>query len=262
MTSQILDPELFMKRFLLTTLCSTALISSVQADPVMDRLPEHVGFGSGILIGAAVAGPVGAIVAGTMGVMLGHDVLQDRALLAEQQKRSAAEADSQLASQERDRALQQLRAESTALAHSRAEVSGAQAQLVAMQQILESVSIPVFFDVDSATAHARHADALSALAQALSAVSALRLELTGYADTSGSISHNQTLSVARAASVSALLNAAGVETDRMQVAGKGESLSAPFDPLTAGADRRVDIQFRFEASTPGAPAHESLYSIR
>ena len=251
-----------MKHLLYVVACSTALICSAHAESVSDRLPEHIGFGSGALLGAVIAGPVGAIVASTIGVMMGHDVLQDRALVAEQSKRTEAESEQTLAYQARDRAVAQLKAETIALQRSQADVRATQQQLQAIQQVLEAVSIPVYFDLDSATAHARHEATLAALADALSAVSTLRLELTGYADTSGSSAYNQTLSDARAASIGELLIGSGLDLGRIQMEGRGEATMAPFDPITSAVDRRVEIQFRFDATERGVQSDESLYSIR
>ena len=40
------------------------------------KMPEHIGFGSGAAVGAAVAGPVGVVIGGTLGALIGHDVVQ------------------------------------------------------------------------------------------------------------------------------------------------------------------------------------------
>ena len=44
------------------------------------KMPEHIGFGSGAAVGAAVAGPVGVVIGGTLGALIGHDVVQERVL--------------------------------------------------------------------------------------------------------------------------------------------------------------------------------------
>lgn len=251
-----------MKRLFCVVACSTALMGSAHAESLSERLPEHIGFASGALLGAVIAGPVGAIVASTFGVMMGHDVLQDRALVTEQFKRTEAESKQRLAYQARDQAVAQRQADAIALKQSQADVRTTQQQLQAIQGVLEAVSIPVYFDLDSATAHARHEATLAALSDAVRAVSTLRLELTGYADTSGSPAYNQALSEARAASIGVLLSESGLHVNRIQTVGRGEATMAPFEPISSAVDRRVEIQFRFDATEPGVQSDESLYSIR
>jgi len=243
-------------------LCAAALTSASHADDFSTRMPEHIGFGSGVALGAAIAGPVGAIVGGTFGALIGQDVIQERTLASTQRARQVAEAERTVAYQARDRALDALRQETASLARSRQDVVSAKQQLVAMQGVLASISVPVFFDVDSATAQARHQQALDALASALAAVEQLQIELVGYADASGTAPYNQELSEARAAGVGSVLVASGLDQDRIVARGVGASAARPFEAVQSAADRRVEIQFRFGQTPSGEDVSESLYSIR
>ena len=68
-----------MKKLVCALLLATSA-TAVSANSVESRLPEHIGFGSGAALGAVVAGPVGVVVGSSLGALIGHDVVQERAL--------------------------------------------------------------------------------------------------------------------------------------------------------------------------------------
>ena len=63
------------------------------------------------------------------------------------------------------------------------------------------------------------------------------VQVTGYADRSGSAGYNQRLSLRRANAVTAELESDGVPQSAVVVSGQGETSNEP----TPGQDRRVDV---------------------
>jgi len=102
----------------------------------------------------------------------------------------------------------------------------------------------VTFATGSATLNATAETALRATAASLLAQPAVRLEVAGYTDDTGSRAVNERLSLARAESVRAFLVTAGVPADRLTARGYG-----PADPVASNAtaqgrelNRRVELR--------------------
>ena len=74
-----------MKKLMIATTLAFA-VSVANAETTESKMPEHVGFGSGAAFGAAVAGPVGVVVGGTLGALIGHDIIQGRVLARKNQE--------------------------------------------------------------------------------------------------------------------------------------------------------------------------------
>ena len=114
-----------MKQLIAATTLAFA-VTAAHAQTPESKMPEHIGFGSGAAVGAAVAGPVGVVVGGTLGALIGHDVVQERALARKNQEladlnREIVDARSQLA-------------------RVNAEQAKTQAELVALQELLQLVA--------------------------------------------------------------------------------------------------------------------------
>ena len=55
-----------MKKIIITLIMAFTM-TAVNADAIESNMPQHIGFGSGAAVGAAVAGPVGVIVGARSG---------------------------------------------------------------------------------------------------------------------------------------------------------------------------------------------------
>ena len=137
-------------------------------------------FRAPFFVGAAVAGPVGVVVGGTLGALIGHDVVQERALARKNQEladlnREIVDARSQLA-------------------RVNAEQAKTQAELVALQELLTDLSVAVHFDVNSAMTASQYRQALQAVAKASRSIDGLTVRLVGHADPRGTEAYNQNLS--------------------------------------------------------------------
>ena len=233
-----------MKQLIAATTLAFA-VTAAHAQTPESKMPEHIGFGSGAAVGAAVAGPVGVVVGGTLGALIGHDVVQERALARKNQEladlnREIVDARSQLA-------------------RVNAEQAKTQAELVALQGLLTDLSVAVHFDVNSAMTASQYRQALQAVAKASRSIDGLTVRLVGHADPRGTEAYNQNLSEARASSVGQVLQEVGASSMTIQTEGRGER-----DALVDGhgaayaLDRRVDIQLSFDRKK----VSEGLYSVR
>ena len=230
---------------LVCALLLTTSATTISANPVESRLPEHIGFGSGAALGAVVAGPVGVVVGSSLGALIGHEVVQERALAQKNQELSGLNREISVARSQ----LAQLNA---------AQVSK-QAELVALRKLLSDLSVAVHFDVDSATTAQRYRQVLEAISEASRSIDSLTVRLVGHADPRGSETYNQRLSEARALSVEQMLQDDGASPMTIQTEGRGEkqALAAGRCDLYA-MDRRVDVELNFDRK----PQNEGLYSLR
>jgi len=226
----------------ITTLVCSA---SAFADGSESKMPEHIGFGSGAAVGAAVAGPVGVVVGGTLGALIGHDVVQERILRRKNQELA-----------DLNREISGARSQ---LAQLNAAQAKNQAELVALRTLLSDLSVAVHFDVNSAMTANQYRKALKSVAKASQEIDGLTVRLVGHADARGSDLYNKRLSEARASSVGQVLQEVGASPLTIQTEGRGEQ-----DAIADGQcgyyalDRRVDIQLTFE----GSRTSEGLYSVR
>ena len=233
-----------MKQLVCALLLATSA-TTISANSVESRLPEHIGFGSGAALGAVVAGPVGVVVGSSLGALIGHDVVQERALAQKNQELSGLNREISVARSQ----LAQLNA---------AQVSK-QAELVALRKLLSDLSVAVHFDFDSAMTAQRYRQALEAISEASRSIDSLTVRLVGHADPRGSETYNQRLSEARALSVEQVLRDGGASPMTIQTEGRGEkqALAAGRCDLYA-MDRRVDVELNFDRK----PQNEGLYSLR
>lgn len=209
------------------------------------KMPEHIGFGSGALLGGSIAGPVGVVVGGTLGTLIGHDVVNDRVIARKNQELSGLHREIGEARQ--------------ALALVNAEQAKAEAELAAFRDLLGELSVAIHFETDSAMTAARYRQALEAVAHASQRIEGLTIELVGHTDPTGAEEYNQALSEARARSVGEILMTSGAPVSALNTLGLGER-----EALADGAcgfyalDRRVDLKLGFQ----GKPVSDTLYSSR
>lgn len=222
-----------------------ALATPAWADTSVSQMPEHIGFGSGALLGAAIAGPVGVVVGGTLGALMGHDVVNDQVIASKTEALTALEIE-----------VAEAR---NALAEVQAETAKAEAELAAFKTLMADLSLSVHFETDSAMTAESYRQALEALAKASQQIDGMTVSLVGHADARGSATHNHALSKARADSVSAVLAAAGAPKDVLHTEARGEADAGEDGACGFHAlDRRVDLQVRFSEDA----ANAGLYTLR
>jgi outer membrane protein OmpA-like peptidoglycan-associated protein len=103
----------------------------------------------------------------------------------------------------------------------------------------------VLFDTDQADLKPGAGPTIDRLAQFLRDNEDTRLLVEGYTDSRGSEEYNQDLSRRRAAAVASALESRGIARDRVNVAGRGETLPVASNDTAAGRqlNRRVEIVF-------------------
>lgn len=198
---------------------------------------ENIGFGTGAVIGAITAGPIGAFVAGIGGVLIAkfmnineeNDEL-NIALAKEKKKQLSNE---QVQSQYQAK-LQRLE-------------SSYQQQLVALEKQqnetgqlqADNLLMSLQFSTGSSDIAPHYQEQVAALAQILNASPAMKIDLSGYTDLTGEQSLNQTLSQARVESVKTLLMAQGVDEQQIATFAFGEE-----SPVVANSEREVSFYDR------------------
>jgi len=198
---------------------------------------ENIGFGTGAIIGAIVAGPVGAFVVGIGGVFIAkyinvndHNDELSHALVKEQQKQGSNE---QIQSQYQAK-LQRLE-------------TLYQQQLVALEKQknkpgqlqADNLLMSLQFSTGSSDIAPHYQEQVAALAQILNDSPAMKIDLSGYTDLTGEQSLNQTLSQARVESVRTLLMAQGVDEQQIATFAFGED-----SPVVANSEREVSFYDR------------------
>lgn len=183
---------------------------SIEGKTQHEENNELLGLGSGMLIGTAVAGPLGGIVAGIMGIFIADDVNGDNKL--------------RLANTELERRDQQLLAmqQQFDLAKQRAST-----QLTSMDALLnqnsQTLESNIQFKTASYVLEQHYKSQLDLIASNLRDAPKLKVTLSGFADQRGDDTYNQALSEQRAITVKNYLLSQGVKAQQIISKSYGES---------------------------------------
>jgi len=204
---------------------------------------EEVGFGTGALIGAVVAGPFGAFFAGVAGSLIAKhvNVVDQRDSLTT--ALTAQKNNHQLALEKYQDKLQQAEQEY-------------QSELLALQQSqhnttqlqAENLLMSLQFSTGSSDLQPHYQHQINSLATLLKQSNELSIDLSGYTDLQGDEQLNHALSIARVNTVKHALINQGIAAERIHLYAFGEN-----QPVVANAekqvsfyDRRVVIKLRNE----------------
>ena len=208
-------------------LASHAVASSTSEE----KNNELVGLGSGVLVGTAIAGPLGGMIAGIFGLMIADDVNSDKKLAAT----------SALVSQKQQELLvmQQRYAEADVKAN---------ILLATLDKTLEQntpeISTNIQFKTASSQLEQHYKSELDLLAATLRNNPKLTVKLSGFADQRGDSDYNQALSEQRALAVKDYLLGQGVAESQLLTQSFGESqlVSSGKEVEDNFFDRRVSLQ--------------------
>jgi outer membrane protein OmpA-like peptidoglycan-associated protein len=105
------------------------------------------------------------------------------------------------------------------------------------------IASDVSFDIDSAQLKPNALTTYAKIASVLKSYDKTVIHVVGHTDTSGSDSHNQSLSERRAAAVNSYMSSQGVPAGRLREEGRGERepLVRTADGVKEARNRRVDI---------------------
>jgi outer membrane protein OmpA-like peptidoglycan-associated protein len=210
---------------------------------------QDIGVLSGLAVGAAAAGPIGAILGGAVGGWLGdrwHQTDVERDRLAVELGRSTAEAAA--VSKELVASRQQL-----------ADADRRNYDLAVAKVVGNGVSGEVLFRTADASLTDSSAARLTEVGRMLATVPGAEVRLEGFADPRGKAADNLTLSEKRALSVRDALVAGGFAPGQVKIEAHGAALSAAAidDPDGLALERKVVITVgsaakTVDASTPPA----------
>ena len=203
---------------------------------------ENIGFGTGMLIGAVAAGPIGAIVAGVGGVFVAQfiNVNDDneelsQALINEQQAHQLANNKAQQSKEKLQRLESSYQQQLALLENQQQQTKQLQAEHLQAEKLLMSLQ----FSTGSSEIAPHYQEQVAALAQILNSSPNMKIDLSGYTDLTGEASLNQALSQARVESVKTLLMAQGVEAEQIETFAFGEAA-----PVVANNEREVSFYDR------------------
>ena len=214
-------------------------MSVVKADD--NRTEEHVGFGSGMVIGAIVAGPIGGILGAASGAWFG-DKLNTAQKVPELETNLSAQAVQ----------ISQLRQD---LRVTDNELSAAKQALYNQELVQEKVSqqhsavsdlkFDLMFRTNSSDLEPKAVEKLLPVAMMLEQFPNLSVQITGHGDILGTADANQIVAEDRAIRVRQSLINAGTDGDRIQIMNLGKSMAtADLDDVEGRAlERRVRLQF-------------------
>lgn len=218
-----------MKLGIIAALVTSMATVSAAEQPVSNH-PEHLGFGSGAIIGGVVAGPIGVVLGGLLGTLIGHDVVNDQRL---------ADYEAELTRAAEEAALNE--AEWSALVLNQPTVLS---ELANWRRTVSELSTGVYFETASSELNGSDRALLLRVGEAMQSIDGLTVSIKGYADRRGDAMANQVLSAHRADAVARLLSEAGVSRDRMTVTALGEAEARQAGEVSAlGLDRKVALTF-------------------
>lgn len=242
------------KIFSAKTLIHAALISSLAINPVFAsaydkavqekqekieragsaQLKEEIGFGSGMIIGAIIGGPLGAFVVGLTGNFIAKNI-------------NANDEIEHLSTAYQDE--KQSNETSLARYHTKIEQVEAsyQDELSALEQKYQTASVlqaqnllmSLQFSTGSSEIKAHYQEQIASLARIVKQSPQLTLDLSGYTDKQGSDELNQALSLARINAVKNALIDQGVMAEQISLFAFGEQ-----QPVVASADKEVSFYDR------------------
>ncbi len=218
------------------------------AAPVRQKAskPETTGVLSGLAIGAAAAGPIGAIAGAAAGGWLG-DRLHREKQLAQSLSR---ELRSQLA--DRSRMSSEIERLNTALARSDAQLTDLRASSIPLNELAANVH----FRTRDTSLEAPDHDQLRQLGAVLARRTDRVVYVTGHADARGAAGYNFELSTARAEAVADAMVEGGLARGQVVVEGAGAPASSDClrDTDRCALERRVTVRMVASADAGGEDA--------
>jgi sortase system peptidoglycan-associated protein len=212
---------------------------------------EEIGFGSGMIIGAILGGPVGAFITGVAGNLLAKNI-NDKEEIAKLHTFADKQAqDYQIAVNQFNREQRQTeKAHKMELAETEQNIKYQYQQASQLQA--ENLLMSLQFSTGSSELQPHYQGQIVALSEMLHQAPRLAVDLSGYTDLLGSKKLNKSLSIARVNSVKKALIEQGVEADRIQLFAFGEQVPvvANNQQQSSFYDRRVVIKLRQTGNLP------------
>lgn len=194
----------------ITLICLMSCNAAAEQSNTQEKANEVIGLSSGVLIGSALAGPLGGVVAGIFGVLIAEDINSDKKLEAAndllQQKDQELFVMQQNFEQAKERTMMQIASMDSAL-----------------EQSVPKIESNIQFKTASYVLENHYKSQLDLIAQTLQNNPKLRVTLSGFADKRGDSTFNQALSEQRALSVKQYLINKGIKKEQVITNSFGES---------------------------------------
>lgn len=222
-----------------------ATATTVQAESASKQ--ENIGVGVGSVVGTIAGGPVGFFVGATAGALIG-DRLHESEAREEQLNAELAGAN------ERKRTLQSevdgLTSEIIELGGDLSAYENGPARM-ALELMHAGIELDVLFRTDEHVVGEDASARIGELARYLALVPGVSVQLDGYADPRGPVSHNQVLSLRRAETVREIMLGAGLTEGQIDVIGHGATSGRDVVTDTDGLalERRVIVRFFVDPTT-------------
>jgi len=223
------------------------------------QLNEEIGFGTGMVIGAILGGPVGAFITGVAGNLIAKNInasdeIESLSMANQEEKQQNKVALARYQSQI-EQAEQSYQMELLALEQNYQAASQLQAQNLLMS---------LQFSTGSSEIKSHYQEQIMSLARIVQQSPNLTLDLSGYTDKQGSDELNQALSLARINAVKNALIDHGVAAERISLFAFGEQqpVVASVDKEVSFYDRRVVIKLKNTALAIDETSHENSQTAK
>ncbi len=197
---------------------------------------ETGGFGAGLIVGAVLGGPPGAIIGAAGGSWLGHhDTQRTNAIAAKSAELSQKE--NQITKLETELSVTE-----NELANTISRLN-ADRRLATMDFLKNGLTTTVYFRSGEVDLPSQNADKLYQLARLLKDFPELHVQMEGHTDIRGDVEYNQHLSEMRIETVQSVLEDAGLPEQRIHCNSYGEAqaMASEGDNENYVFDRRVSI---------------------
>lgn len=206
-----------------TAIAFTCLLSgSAIADQHsnQEKTNEMVGLSSGVIIGTALAGPIGGLIAGIFGVMIAEDVNSDKRL--ETANNSLQQKDQQLFVMQENfkQAKKRLRVQITSMDNA---LEQATFNKTAFKESVSEIESNIQFKTASYVLEEHYKSQLNLIANTVQKNPKLSITLSGFTDKRGDRSFNQALSEQRTLAVKNYLMEKNVKEEQVITNSFGES---------------------------------------
>lgn len=220
---------------ILAVAAATASTAGWTAEKDRESKREAIGVGSGAVIGAAAAGPIGFVLGAALGGWVGDRFDNERTQRLDAEERYAearaevGQLEGLLARNERELATVVTQLENERVSHA--------------DSLQEALAMQIYFRTAATELEPGAAERLARIGELIRSMDGVIVMLEGHADARGDEAYNAELSAARAESVRQVFVEAGVPEHRIAMTAEGESqaTAAENDVDALALERRVAI---------------------
>jgi len=229
-----------------------ATSSNLQANeiPHNDQQPHHEATqgGIGLLAGSLIAGPIGAIIGGSFGVMNGHQQSQTETISEQQQLIQTQQHAISTLETELSEIMVKITQANTNAQQLAVKLKQEQHTYIDdLNQFANSYQFDIYFLTNSSDIHPQAKQGLDKLSQLLQRYPQLRADLESHSDWRGTADDNCLLSKQRLSKVNNHLTQSGVNPSQLLASNYGEQNAYDNSSWNEGLfyDRRVTINLSY-----------------